>query len=278
MVAANSNSDKSALIILAKENAQADLIKIAQQKYAHITSKHSHSIQTQDKLSTALQSYLPSSLQSIHILIQSSELDDLFDPLSLAHLVPFMSPSGKLYMEVHLPEDKTSPNLQMIHTAFLLAGISAQSEQKDIHSNTRILTASHQSKSKSSSSAKIQIKPKPVKLRLNLADEDEDEDDLMDEDDLLTHNLVTPPPEIDVEQRQKDMDDCGGRKACDNCTCGRAQIEQDEASAAAGPPPTSACGNCGKGDAFRCAGCPHLGKPAFQEGEEHLVLDLTDDI
>ena len=35
-----------------------------------------------------------------------------------------------------------------------------------------------------------------------------------------------------------------------------------------------------KGDASRCASCPHLGKPAFKENTEgsKLVLDLTDDL
>jgi len=39
----------------------------------------------------------------------------------------------------------------------------------------------------------------------------------------------------------------------------------------------SDCGSCYKGDAFRCANCPHLGKPAFKPGEENLVLDMSDD-
>jgi len=74
----------------------------------------------------------------------------------------------------------------------------------------------------------------------------------------------------------KAASDCGGRKACDDCTCGRA--EQETAVKKDAQAPTSSCGNCAKGDAFRCAGCPYLGKPAFKPGEEHLVLDLMDDL
>lgn len=103
---------------------------------------------------------------------------------------------------------------------------------------------------------------------------------LIDEDDLLNFEStiveLAPPPTVDLAERSKAAydDDCGGRKACDNCTCGRAEAEQADLSVTV---TSSACGNCSKGDAFRCAGCPHLGKPAFKEGEEHLVLDLTDD-
>ena len=78
----------------------------------------------------------------------------------------------------------------------------------------------------------------------------------------------------------------GKKRACKNCSCGLAEIEASEAAATAANLPlqerivkSSSCGSCSKGDAFRCAGCPFLGKPAFEPGQERLILSLgTDDI
>lgn len=102
----------------------------------------------------------------------------------------------------------------------------------------------------------------------------------IDEDSLLT--------EEDKAQKLASVkeDDCSTRRrACKNCVCGRAEVEKkleaegvnlDENPVG---PPAGGCGNCSRGDAFRCAGCPFLGKPAWNSDAEGKVqLNLTDDI
>ncbi|XP_011075112.1 anamorsin homolog isoform X1 [Sesamum indicum] len=95
----------------------------------------------------------------------------------------------------------------------------------------------------------------------------DDDADLIDEDSLLT--------EEDLKKPQLPPSDCevgSTRKACKNCTCGRAEAEEkveklgitmDQLNN-----PQSACGNCGLGDAFRCSTCPYKGLPPFKLGEK----------
>lgn len=59
-------------------------------------------------------------------------------------------------------------------------------------------------------------------------------------------------------------------KPCENCTCGKKELyegkittEQLETGQV-----ESSCGKCYLGDAFRCAGCPFRGKPAFEPGDK----------
>jgi hypothetical protein len=102
-----------------------------------------------------------------------------------------------------------------------------------------------------------------------LAGDDLDGDELMDDEDLLTE-----------EDRQRPavskQDDCevgagGARKACKNCSCGRAEAEAKgekvQLTAEMLENPQSSCGNCSLGDAFRCAGCPYRGLPSFETGK-----------
>ena len=96
-------------------------------------------------------------------------------------------------------------------------------------------------------------------------------DDLIDENDLLNDGIVIKQPVADCGTGSE-----GKKRACANCTCGLAEEEASGVTTTAAVA-KSACGNCYKGDAFRCGGCPFLGKPAFEPGQEKLVLSLTDD-
>lgn len=115
----------------------------------------------------------------------------------------------------------------------------------------------------------------------------EGDDELMNEDDLLTEDdkrpSAAPLGEADCNTSSK--------KACKNCSCGRAEMEtaeetKDQASGVKltpvqlmeGPAAPSACGNCYLGDAFRCGGCPYKGLPAFEPGSKVLLADLTADV
>lgn len=86
---------------------------------------------------------------------------------------------------------------------------------------------------------------------------------LEDDDALL--DAAAP---VDTKKADSGSDCSTKRRACKNCSCGRAEMEAagiEVADSAADAP--SACGNCSKGDAFRCATCPHLGKPAWNAGD-----------
>ncbi|KAF7692180.1 Anamorsin-B [Cucumispora dikerogammari] len=60
------------------------------------------------------------------------------------------------------------------------------------------------------------------------------------------------------------------RRPCDNCSCGlKPQIDINNKNIEINnKTKVSNCGSCYLGDAFRCGGCPFLGKPAFEPGSE----------
>mmetsp|Transcript_6258 Transcript_6258/g.11945 ORF Transcript_6258/g.11945 Transcript_6258/m.11945 type:complete len:277 (-) Transcript_6258:401-1231(-) len=97
------------------------------------------------------------------------------------------------------------------------------------------------------------------------------DDDLIDEDDLLDEDDLSAP--------KAKLDDCevgagGQKKACKNCTCGRAEGKMELTQDMLDNPKEGGCGSCALGDAFRCGSCPYLGMPAFTAGQK-IVLDVT---
>jgi hypothetical protein len=102
----------------------------------------------------------------------------------------------------------------------------------------------------------------------------DDDDELVDDEELLTEEDKQRPAVPDAS-------DCSqpGKKACANCTCGRAEEEaagiKVQLTSDMLENPQSACGSCGLGDAFRCSTCPFRGLPKFEMGKKvELGSDL----
>mmetsp|Transcript_3704 Transcript_3704/g.3197 ORF Transcript_3704/g.3197 Transcript_3704/m.3197 type:complete len:193 (+) Transcript_3704:1-579(+) len=137
-------------------------------------------------------------------------------------------------------------------------------------------------KLKSKSKPKEKIEQKEQVWTLGGNDMLDDDIDLVDEDTLLDHEeeqVIIPKTSV--------LDDCGtgvgsSRKPCKNCTCGRAEEQQENDGNVVQKKEqprmydakTSNCGNCHLGDAFRCGGCPYLGMPAFDPNSDTVKLQL----
>jgi len=243
----------------------------------------------------------------------SSSTFSFFDPMDLASYAPLLKPDASVAFRVVVTgagggdggggttqtqqqqqqqvQHQAALLAKKIQTAFLLAGLTAVSEAKGSDGSRTYYAANNNNKNAGAAAAK----PIQFKHSLNgggtggggivVVDVDDDDDaqmtetTMIDEDGLLdgTGDLLAPPPNAG-EVIASGSDDCAGRQPCDDCTCGRAAAVKKQGQPAQPVKSSSSCGKCGLGDAFRCASCPYLGKPAFKPGEEHLVLDLQDDL
>lgn len=71
-----------------------------------------------------------------------------------------------------------------------------------------------------------------------------------------------------------------GPKPCANCTCGlKEKYDQEQLANGVSKEDLekgnveSSCGKCYLGDAFRCAGCPYRGLPAFEKGDKVKLVN-----
>jgi len=193
---------------------------------------------------------------------------------SLSSILGVLSPGGKVVLTETSgggSNGNGSSSATFAKTALLLSGFVDQ-EVKTVEGGVVIYEAKKPEWSTGASASVSIAKPaststttKTWKLAVD------DEDDLVDEDSLLDDGLVVPQG---AAATTGDGEGCGPKKrACKNCTCGLAEKEAGgSSSSSTGTSSTPSCGNCYKGDAFRCGGCPFLGMPAFEPGQERVVL------
>jgi hypothetical protein len=88
---------------------------------------------------------------------------------------------------------------------------------------------------------------------------------------LINQDELIDP--YDTYQKFAKENDCITKpKPCKNCNCGRAETEnnkyENDTKTDNDAMKASNCGKCYLGDAYRCAGCPYRGKPAFKPGDK----------
>ncbi|KIK92469.1 hypothetical protein PAXRUDRAFT_829914 [Paxillus rubicundulus Ve08.2h10] len=260
-----------------------------------------------DRLVDGATTLPPSSYSSIYVVLAAAEYSALFPNLQalLSQLLDGLSPLGKLHLLnlstglLHVPQELT-------HAGFII--IESVLEGED----ARVIAQRPGHLASVAMSGALPNGATPLRRRADPARKSSKKSlwtlsspstPPIDAEALLTPaDRARPVPTCDPFTPSAPR----RKKACKNCSCGLAEIEAEEAksgnvvlldadgavevgpgetekerlvaAAKAAPKATSSCGSCFLGDAFRCAGCPYLGLPAFNPGEK-VEIDLgMDDI
>ncbi|XXG86708.1 hypothetical protein AAC387_Pa11g1551 [Persea americana] len=210
---------------------------------------------------------LPIESSSLDTVISIWERSDLLSAQWLEEIARVLKPGGTILTQTFLTTNDTDKSSSALERKILMSGfLEAQVLQTKPFLPTEVQSFTIKAKKPS---WKIGTSFSLRKANTSVPKIQIDDDlDLIDEDSLLTDEDLKKP-------QQPLVNDCEvgtTRKACKNCTCGRAEAEEKVQKLGLTTEqlnnPQSACGSCGLGDAFRCGGCPYKGLPPFKMGEK----------
>ena len=168
--------------------------------------------------------------------------------------------------------------ISTLRTNLLIAGFVDVKEAKGADGVTTIVTARLPSYENGTS---MSLNERPVSSvwasALKSSTFEDAQAPLIDEEALLENDGI---------QSNSEASGCGSkvvagqRKPCKDCSCGLADMDGNVKPSPITEPPSSGCGSCSLGDAFRCAACPYLGLPPFKPGEKVQLSSalMTSDI
>lgn len=203
----------------------------------------------------------------------------------LAEIARVLKPNGRLSLKESVPSTNRESETALLSALTLSGFVDASSSSSSSSTPSTLVSVECRKPGfevGESSALKLNFKKKKTKPAPNVtkkaaiwsldADDIKDaEVDLLDPDSLLDESDYVKPDPLSLKY------DCGTnkagkKKACKNCVCGLAE-ELDAGNPITTRAPSSACGSCYLGDAFRCASCPYLGMPAFKAGEKITLTD-----